>query len=85
MGDVEFSIRRIESSFPNYGRILNPNTTTAMLLDRMELLSALDRVDVIVRSHTRMVVMHITPGGELKLTGRAPEFGTVEEVLDANI
>ena len=85
MGGVEFSIRRVESSFPNYERILNPNTTTSMLLNRTDLLSALDRVDIIVRSHTRLVVMHIAPGEELKLTGRAPEFGTATEMLDATI
>ncbi|MCL2008934.1 MAG: DNA polymerase III subunit beta [Synergistaceae bacterium] len=85
MGGVEFSIRRVESSFPNYERILNPNTTTTMFVSRPDLLSALDRIDVIVRSHTRMVVMHISPGGELKLTGRAPEFGTAAEVLDAAV
>jgi DNA polymerase-3 subunit beta len=85
MGDVEFSIRRVESSFPNYERILNPNTTTTMLINRQDLLSALDRVDIIVRSHTKLVVMHISIGKELKLTGRAPEFGTAVEMLDATI
>jgi len=85
MGNIEFSIRRVESSFPNYERILNPNTTTTMLMNRVDLLSALDRMDIIVRSHTRLVVMHITPGAELKLTGRAPEFGTAAEILDATI
>ena len=85
MGSVEFSIRRVESSFPNYERILNPNVTTTVLLNRADLLSALDRIDVIVRSHTRLVVMHMKPGGELKLTGRAPEFGTAAEVLDATV
>jgi hypothetical protein len=56
-----------------------------MLVKREELLSALDRIDIIVRSHTRVVVMHLSPGGQLKLTGKAPEFGTVVEVLDADI
>jgi len=85
MGDIEFSIRRVESSFPNYERILNPNVATTVILNRSEFLSALDRIDVIVRSHTRLVVMHMRPGGEVKLTGRAPEFGTAAEVLDANV
>ena len=85
MGDVEFSIRRVESSFPNYERILNPNTTTTVILNRLDLLSALDRIDIIVRSHTRLVVMHIAPGDELKLTGRAPEFGMAAETLYAAV
>ncbi|MDR1978649.1 MAG: DNA polymerase III subunit beta [Synergistaceae bacterium] len=85
MGQIEFSIRRVESTFPNYEKILNPNKTTMMLANRSELLSALDRIDIIVRSHTRLVVMHLSPGGQLKLTGKAPEFGTAVEELDATI
>jgi len=85
MGDIEFSIRRVESSFPNYERILNPNVATTVVLNRADFLSALDRIDVIVRSHTRLVVMHMRPGGEFKLTGRAPEFGTAAEILDADV
>ena len=85
MGSIEFSIRRVESSFPNYERILNPSVATTMLLNRLNLLSALERIDVIVRSHTRLVVMHLSPGEELKLTGRAPEFGTAAEFVDAAV
>lgn len=85
MGQIEFSVRRVESSFPSYEKILNPSSTTTMVVKRDELLSALDRIDVIVRSHTRLVVMHLSPGGQLKLTGKAPELGTATEILDASI
>jgi DNA polymerase-3 subunit beta len=85
LGDVEFSVRRVESSFPSYERILNPGSTTSAVLKKDALLAALDRVDVIVRSYTRMAVMQFSPGGQLKLTGRAPEFGTAIEFLDAAI
>ncbi|MDR2528956.1 MAG: DNA polymerase III subunit beta [Synergistaceae bacterium] len=85
IGKTEFSIRRVESSFPNYEKILNPGKTTSMLLKRDEFLAALDRIDVIVRSHTRLVVIHLSPGGNLRLTGKAPEFGVVVEELDAEI
>ncbi|MDR1377886.1 MAG: DNA polymerase III subunit beta [Synergistaceae bacterium] len=85
IGQIEFSIRRVESTFPSYERILNPNRTNIMTVKRDELISALERIDIIVRSHTRVVVMHFSPRGQLKLTGKAPEFGTVVEVLDADI
>jgi DNA polymerase-3 subunit beta len=85
MGGIEFSIRRVDSTFPNYEKILNPNKTTTMLARRSELLSALERIDVVVRSHTRMVVMYFSPSGHLKLTGKAPEVGTTVEELDAII
>ena len=84
-GKIEFSVRRVESSFPNYEKILNPDSTTTMTVKREALLSALDRVDIIVRGYTRMVVMHLSPGGQLKLTGKAPELGTAIEILDAEI
>ena len=85
LGQIEFSVRRVESSFPNYEKILNPDSTTTMILKRDTLLSALDRIDIIVRSYTRLVVMQLSPGGKLRLTGRAPELGTTVEVLDAII
>ena len=88
MGGIEFSIRRVDSTFPNYEKILNPNKTTTMLTNRSELLSALERIDIVVRSHTRLVVMYFSPfspSGQLKLTGKAPEVGTAMEELDAII
>ncbi|MDR3229992.1 MAG: DNA polymerase III subunit beta [Synergistaceae bacterium] len=85
LGEVEFSVRRVESSFPSYKRILEPGSTTTAILRRDTLLSALDRVDIIVRSYTRMVVMQFSPGGQVKLTGRAPDFGTAVEFMDATI
>jgi DNA polymerase-3 subunit beta len=84
MGGIEFSIRRVDSTFPNYEKILNPNKTTTMLINRSELLSALERIDIVVRSHTRLVVMYFS-SGQLKLTGKAPEVGTAMEELDAII
>ncbi len=85
LGQVEFSVRRVESSFPSYEKILNPDSTTTMVVKRDALLSALDRIDIIVRTYTRLVVMQLSPGGKLRLTGRAPELGTTVELLDAAI
>ena len=85
MGSMEFSVRRVDTSFPNYENILNPQTTTTMDIDRHELIGALERVDVIVRDFSRMVLIRLSPEGDLVLTGKAPETGAVEEILDAKI
>ncbi len=82
---IEFSIRRIESSFPNYEKILNPITTSSMEIRRSEFISALERVDIVVRDFSRMVLMKMSPEGDLTLSGRAPEIGEAREVLDAVI
>jgi DNA polymerase-3 subunit beta len=85
MGNIEFSIRRIEASFPNYTKILNPKKTTTMVSDKNNLIGALDRIDIIVRDFTRVVVMRLSPSGELRLSGKSPNVGIGIEVVDANI
>jgi len=85
MGEIEFSIRRIEASFPNYTKILNPKKTTTMVSDRNNLVNALDRIDVVVREFTRVVVMKLSPSGELRLSGKSPNVGIGVELVEANI
>ncbi|EFC90976.1 DNA polymerase III, beta subunit [Dethiosulfovibrio peptidovorans DSM 11002] len=85
LDSLEFSVRRVDSSFPNYERILSPNTTTTLDVDRSQFISALERVDVVVRDHSRMVVLILSPGGDLKLSGRAPEIGEATEIVDGII
>ncbi len=84
-GNIDFSVRRVESTFPNYERILSPNTTTTLEVDRSQFISALERVDVVVRDSTRMVVLILSPGGDLLLWGRAPDVGEAREVIDGMI
>lgn len=83
---LEFSARRVESSFPNYEKILTPGASTTLRIQRDELLPALERIDIMVRNTlTRLAVLYLSPGGEFRLTGRAPELGTTAEVLDSSI
>ena len=85
MGNIEFSIRRVEASFPNYAKILNPKKTTTMICDRNSLINVLDRIDAVVREFTRVVVMKLSPSGELRLSGKSPSVGVGMETLDSNI
>lgn len=82
---LEFSVRRVESTFPNYERILSPNTTTTLEVDRSQFIAALERVDVVVRDNTKMVVLILSPGGDLLLWGRAPDVGEAREIVDGII
>ena len=85
MGSLEFSVRRVEAVFPNYEKILNPQSTTTLDVDRSLLIAALERVDVIVRDFSRMVLFRLSPEGDLILMGKAPETGAVEEILEGKI
>ncbi len=85
MGSIEFSVRRVEATFPNYEKIMSNQKTTILEIDRISLTEALERVDIIVRDYTRMVLFRLSPEGDLVLQGKAPETGAVEEILEGKI
>jgi DNA polymerase-3 subunit beta len=83
---IEFTVRRVESRFPQYEKILPKNHTTSITLERGDLISALERVDVIVRDYNRMVMLDIDPDrSTLIMRGNAPDFGQAMEELAADI
>lgn len=82
---LEFTVRRVESKFPPYEKILPKHSMLEVLTDRGELISALERVDVIVRDFNRMVVLDMAPDGPFVLRGKAPDFGQAKEEIEAEI
>lgn len=82
---VEFTVRRVESRFPPYEKIIPKEYSTTILADRAALIAALERVDVIVRDYNRMVIMDIEPGDSFTMRGRAPDFGLAREELGADV
>ena len=82
---VQYSVRCIDSKFPNYERILSNTSTTQLKAERASFLSALDRINVVVSDSSRMVLLTLSPGAAMGLTGRAPEVGEANESVDAEI
>lgn len=83
--NVEFTVRRVESHFPAYEKILPKTHSTTVTLDRGALISALERVDVIVKDYNRMVILDISKDNSLVMRGRAPDFGNAKEEIFAEI
>ncbi|MEG1641495.1 MAG: DNA polymerase III subunit beta [Synergistaceae bacterium] len=83
MENIEFSVRRVESKFPPYEKIIPTSHKTTVIIDRGLLISALERVDVIVRDFNRMVVLEIKEGESLIMRGKAPDFGVAREEINA--
>ena len=82
--DAEYSIRLIESTFPNYQRILNNDVHTTLRVSRDALMSVLDRVDIIARTNpAHIMAMALQPNGEIRVTARSPDMGTSSEFFDA--
>ena len=82
---VEFAVRRVESRFPPYEKILPKSASTHLVIDRLELFSALDRLDVVVRDYNRTVVLDLKPWGDCIMTAWAPEFGRAVEEISCSI
>ncbi|HAJ93809.1 MAG TPA: DNA polymerase III subunit beta, partial [Synergistaceae bacterium] len=83
--NVEFTVRRVESHFPAYEKILPKIHSTTVVLDRGALISALERVDVIVKDYNRMVILDIAKENRFVMRGRAPDFGNAKEEIFAEI
>lgn len=79
--DVEFSVRKVESKFPPYEKIIPTDQTTTVVVDRVSLISSLERVDVIVRDFSRMVIIEVKENTNMVLRGKAPDFGKAREEI----
>ena len=85
MPGVQYSVRCIDSKFPNYERILSNTSTTQMQADRSGFMQALDRINIVVGDNSRVVILTLSPGAAMELSGRAPEIGEANESVDASI
>lgn len=83
--NIEFSVRRVESKFPPYEKILPKGHTTVVKMDRGDLIAALERVDVIVRDYNRMVVLELKENEPLVMRGKAPDLGLAREEVESEI
>ena len=84
--DAEYSIRSVDSAFPKFERILNDERRTILRIKAGELLKALERIDIIASTTTaHIMAMALNPGGEMRITARAPELGTASETLQPEI
>ena len=83
--NIEFSIRRIESRFPPYEKILSPEKSTWMEVDRNKMIEALERAEIVVRDFSKMVILNLSPGGNMKVKASAPEIGEALEEVPAEI
>jgi DNA polymerase-3 subunit beta len=76
---MEFAVRKVESKFPPYAKIIPTSCATTVEIEKISLLTALERVDVVVRDYNRTVLVNLQDNGECVLVGRAQEFGEAVE------
>ena len=85
LDNTEFSIRRIDASFPDYMRILNSKVAAKLQISCDDLISVVERVDIVARTTIpHIMVMDMNPNGHMRISARAPE-GVAREFLEADI
>ena len=85
-GYYEFALRRIDSAFPKYEKLINDETKTVLRVSIKELLKVIDRIDIIAGTTPfHLMILQIDPSGELKISAKAPETGIASETLSANV
>lgn len=82
-GNIEVVSRLIEGEYPPYRQVVPVKFEHKVVVDTKNLLSALSRVNIIVRQSSRKVTL-VARDGELICKGIAPEVGEVEERLEAS-
>ncbi len=82
---MEFSVRQVESNFPPYEKILTKGRTTWITVGRTELIEVLERTEIVVRDFSKMVMLNLEPGGNLYVSGKAPNIGEANETVIADI
>lgn len=78
-GETTYVTRRIEGTFPNYRQLVPVGGTTSMVVDRQELLEAIQRVSLLAQ-HNAPIRMKIADSS-LSLTAVTQDVGEASEDL----
>lgn len=79
----EFSIRRIATNFPTYENLINSPRSIHAVVQKNAMVDALERLDVVVRGHNRVVILDFSESQGCVMTGRSPDVGIATEALEA--
>jgi len=85
IGDCEFAARKNDGSFPPYERVLSDTIVSTIEVDKRELLSAIERVNVVVGGSNRVIYIHQRPDESLVLLGKSPDVGTAVEHISSSL
>jgi len=80
IGDVQFLVRLIEGTYPNYEQVLPPANEKKMTIRREEFLRALRRVSIMSRERSNAVRVDIS-AGSLSVSSSNPDIGEARDEI----
>lgn len=85
-GPSRLSCRLLEGQYPNYHQLIPQQFARQVTVERQLLLGALERIAVFAARKNNIVKLKLlNVGQQLALSAEVPEFGSSEELLDAQI
>ena len=84
----EFQIDRLGITFPKYERVLNDTVHTSMKINSRELITLLDKINIIaaLNKPAHVMVMTLNPkNNEATISARHSDYGAVYETFNAEI
>lgn len=72
----------VDGSYPKYQQLIPSNHTQKAIVDRLALLSTLDRVSVLANERTKVVKLLFEEIGVLNVSANTPDLGEAEDQLD---
>lgn len=81
--DVQYAVRRIDTTFPNYGMLLREDFSTVVTVERNLLIASLERADLIGRRNNHIVVFTFHPQSDLQIEVNDKEMGKIKEVVSS--
>jgi len=80
IGEVEFLVRLIEGTYPNYEQVIPVGNEKILGISRGEFIKSLRRVSVISRDHSNAVKIDVSPG-RLTITASNPDIGEAKDEI----
>ena len=79
--DLTFQSRLIEGQYPKYQQLIPENNDKKIIVDRIELINAIERVAIMVNDRTNVIKFNFT-SNQLEIMADTPEAGKSKDYLD---
>lgn len=80
-GPTTLGIRLVDGQYPDYKQVIPTDTTTKIMADRSQLLSAVKRVSLVTSDKSRAVKLKLVEGN-LLVSSASPEYGEASENVE---
>ena len=82
-GGSTFTVRQIEDTYPDYERVIPPQSPVRVEVDRQRMIQAIRRIAILTSSKTYIVRMELSEG-RLAFTTSNPDYGEGRDEIDVD-